>query len=405
MLMNHVHQNPDPVVTPLDPQPLVTAPDLVSQQPPMTPPDLIDPQPLVTATDSTSIDPQPPMTPPAPIDPQPLTPVAPTGQQSLMTPPAPIDPQPLTPVAPTGQQSLMTPPALIDPQPLTPVAPTGQQSPMAPVQPPTTTHTQDDLHAILSFLTSAQPTNPDGTPATGIQISPLISGGVGNNLIRGSEVNDLILGNDGDDRLFGNAGNDGLFGGNGNDDLRGGSGNDTISGGAGDDILVGEAGIDKLSGGAGKDRFAYIGDVFANGTPAPVGATGINVLNKPDVISDFTIGEDQFALGKFDLSLNDLKFQKGKSAELSGDSNVIVLTDPFAGVAAAARAIADNDKITAHEGVFAYYNSTLGLTRLAYSQDLSDGGNVSVLANLDNQRGDAGIANLDKFSAANFTLI
>ena len=84
---------------------------------------------------------------------------------------------------------------------------------------------------------------------------------------------------------------------------------------------------------------------------------------------------------------------------------MIVLTDPFPAAGAAARAIANNDKITADEGVFVYFNSTLGLTRLAYSQDLSDGGDVSVLANLTNQRGDAGLANLERFSAADFQLV
>ena len=237
------------------------------------------------------------------------------------------------------------------------------------------------------------------------QTNDLFIGNAGNNIARGNAGNDLLLGNDGDDFLSGDTGNDALFGGNGADKLKGGSGNDTIVGSEGHDLLVGDSGVDQLTGGEGHDQFAYTGDVFANGIPTPAGQTNINVLNQPDVISDFTIGEDKFAFNKFDLDLDNLTFQKGQSSQIAGDGNVIVLTDPFPAAGAAARAIANNDKITADAGAFVYFNSTLGLTRLAYSQDLSDGGDVSVLANLDNQRGEAGLANLAKFSAAEFTLV
>jgi serralysin len=258
-----------------------------------------------------------------------------------------------------------------------------------------------------SAAPSSTPPSPvqTGAPANAAQTADPLNGSADNNIIKGKESNDTIFGNDGSDRLFGNAGDDQIFGGNHPDNLRGGSGNDAMSGDEGDDVIVGEAGTDQLTGGTGRDLFAYIGDVFADGTPAPAGQTGINVLNKPDVVSDFTIGEDKFALSQFDLNLTDLKFQQGKTSEIAGDGNVLVLSDPFPAAGAAAKAIADNPNITADEGVFAYFNSTLGLTRLAYSQDLSDGGDVSVLANLDNQRGEAGLANLGKFSAADFTLI
>jgi serralysin len=233
----------------------------------------------------------------------------------------------------------------------------------------------------------------------------LFIGNLTNNTARGKDGNDLLLGNDGNDFLSGDAGVDGLFGGTGDDQLRGGAENDTLFGEAGNDVLIGDAGVDFLVGGEGKDQFAYSGDVFANGVATPAGKTGINVLNMPDIISDFTIGEDQLALGKFDLNLPSLTFQQGKSSEIAANGNLIVLTDPFPAAGAAARAIADNNNITADEGVFAYFNSTLGLTRFAYSQDLGDGGDVSVLANLDNQRGDVGMANISKFTAADFTLV
>ena len=271
-----------------------------------------------------------------------------------------------------------------------------------------TTNAQIGLQTVLALLNDITTVNraTDGVSFNGTaQTNDLFIGSASNNTARGKEGNDLLLGNDGNDFLSGDNGNDALFGGIGHDRLSGGNGNDLIMGDAGNDVIVGGNGIDQLTGGAGADQFVYTGDVFANGIAAPAGKTGINVLNQPDVISDFTIGEDKFAFNKFDLNLDTLKFQKGQSSQIAGDSNVIVLTDPFPAAGAAARAIANNDKITSHEGAFVYFNSTLGLTRLAYSQDLSNGGDVSVLANLDNQRGETGLANLSKFSAADFTLV
>lgn len=271
-----------------------------------------------------------------------------------------------------------------------------------------TTSAQTGLQTVLALLNDITSVTRavDGVTfnSTG-QVNDLFVGNAGNNVARGKEGNDLLLGNDGDDFLSGDAGNDALFGGVGSDKLKGGNGNDTIVGDAGHDLLVGDSGVDQLTGGEGADQFVYTGDVFANGIPAPAGQTGINVLNQPDVISDFTIGEDKFAFNKFDLDLDALTFQKGQSSQIAGNGNVIVLTDPFPAAGAAARAIANNNNITADAGAFVYFNSTLGLTRLAYSQDLGDGGDVSVLANLDNQRGDAGLANLAKFSATDFTLV
>ncbi|MBE9008946.1 hypothetical protein IQ250_01835, partial [Pseudanabaenaceae cyanobacterium LEGE 13415] len=246
---------------------------------------------------------------------------------------------------------------------------------------------------------------PPPTPVQPTSVFTPLGGTAGDDRLRGTEGNDALFGGDGNDRIFASAADDLLFAFNGDDALSGGTGNDQLFGEDGNDTLIGDDGTDALTGGAGRDRFAYIGDAFANGTPTLAGQTGIKVLNRPDFIGDFTIGEDQFALSKFDLNLDDLQFQKGRSAEISGDSNVIVLTDPFPAAGAAARAIANNDKITADEGAFVYFNSTLGLTRLVYSQDLSDGGDISVLANLNNQRGDVGLANLNNFSANDFTLV
>lgn len=251
----------------------------------------------------------------------------------------------------------------------------------------------------------------------------VVSGQAGNNLMFGQQGNDMLVGNTANDVLLGGAGNDVLMGANGRDTLVGGDGNDQLFGGTGDSLLVGGTGddvllggignntliggdgVDTLTGGTGIAQFVYEGNVFANGVATPAGITGINVLNRPDIIKDFTVGEDKFVLDQKDLGLKDLTFQKGSSAAIAGDGNLIVLTNAFPAAGAAARAIANNNNITSQAGAFVYFNSTLGLTRLVYSQDLGNGGNVSVLANLDNQRGAAGLANVANFTASDFALV
>lgn len=239
----------------------------------------------------------------------------------------------------------------------------------------------------------------------GLDGNDFLGGGDGNDGMMGGNGNDRIEADRGDDRIFGDAGDDLLFASLGNDFLSGGAGNDLLEAEFGTDILVGGDGIDTMKGAEDRDMFVYEGNMFANGIPALAGLTGINVLNQPDIILDYTLGEDVFGLNAQDLGLDNLVFQQGASSALSGNSNVIVLTDPFAAAGAAARAIANNDNLTADEGVFVYFNTTLGLTRMVYSDDLGDGGNISVLANLDNQRGDVGLANLTRFTASDFALI
>ncbi|MBD3881831.1 hypothetical protein IFO70_08700 [Phormidium tenue FACHB-886] len=232
-----------------------------------------------------------------------------------------------------------------------------------------------------------------------------LSGSNGNDVLFGGDGIDILAGGNNQDLLYGEAGDDQLNGGNGGDTLDGGVGVDALLGGSGDDTLVGGDGADTLTGEAGRDRFVYTGNVFANGTPALAGQTGIRVLNTPDIIRDYTIGEDQFALDSQALDLDRLVFQKGAAAQLDDGANVLVLNDPFAAAGAAARAIANNAAVTTKEGVFVYFNSTLGLNRVVYSRDLANGGDISVLANLDNQRGQAGATALANFTAADFTLV
>jgi len=214
------------------------------------------------------------------------------------------------------------------------------------------------------------------------------SGGDGNDSFDGSATSTLL-------QISGDAGNDTLVG---------GLGNDVITGGDGNDIITGGEGVDTLTGGSGADQFVYAGNVFAGGALTPnAGGTGINAFNKPDVIKDFEISGDRFNLNSRDLDIDAVNFQKGTSSTLT-NGNILVLTDGFAAAAGAAKAIANNANITDKEGVFSYFNTTLGISRLVYSKDLANGGDISVLANLGAPQTGA-LANQANFSATNFSLV
>ncbi len=235
-----------------------------------------------------------------------------------------------------------------------------------------------------------------------------VSGEEGNDVFK---VNDLS--NTGVELVIfsGGAGNDSFDGSGTNTPLQlnGDAGVDTLVGGAGNDVITGGDGLDILTGGGGSDRFVYSGNPFANGTPNLNGATGINVLNTPDTIQDFLINgatADQFGLKGSDLGINEIIFRKGasNSEDLSG-GNVLVLTEGFANAAAAADAIKKNTSITADQGVFVYFNTALGISRLVFSQDLGDGGNISVLANLGQPQPGNVVSNQNLFSQNNFSLV
>ncbi|WP_308189923.1 hypothetical protein [Nostoc sp. XA010] len=231
-----------------------------------------------------------------------------------------------------------------------------------------------------------------------------IVGNDANNILSGKASNDFIDGKGGNDFLYGNAGNDTLEGRNGNDNLYGRTGNDVLRGGNGSDFLDGGTGVDILTGGSGQDTFGYYDPPFANGSPMP-SPNGIRVLNQPDRITDYQIGVDNFVFetGKLGLDFGaQVKYAEGVSSKLSGNANVLVLFDAFPNAAAAAKAIADNNKITSDEGLFVYCNSTLGFSRLVYSNDLDDGGSISVLANLTNL---TSTSNQPKFSPQDFSFI
>jgi serralysin len=195
------------------------------------------------------------------------------------------------------------------------------------------------------------------------------------------------------DTLNGTAGKDILFG------LQG---DDVLNGGAGKDILVGGEGVDTLTGGAGKDFFVFADNPFSGG-PTVTAANGIQVLNKPDKLTDFTIGEDQLVFSKNQLGIDKLDFTFGTNNDSFGSGNLIVITEnTFANAAAAAKGLANNASITADAGIFVYFNSTLGKARVVFSQDLSDGGPISVIGQLENI---TNVADLSKLTAKDFALV
>jgi len=69
-----------------------------------------------------------------------------------------------------------------------------------------------------------------------------------------------------------------MFGNGGSDKLCGSEGNDCLDGGKGDDYLIGGLGNDILNGGIGRDRFV------------------LTAGSGPDLITDFTKGEDLLVL-------------------------------------------------------------------------------------------------------------
>lgn len=270
------------------------------------------------------------------------------------------------------------------------------------------------IQKVRSFLDEILVGDASNDVLNGGTGNDVILGNSGDDIIFGGQGIDILLGGQGDDQLFGEKGGDVLFGDEGNDQLDGGKGSDFLYGGLGNDILLGgdgkdvlaggAGGTDTLTGGKGADAFVFNGDVFAGATPVLAGTTGIRFVNQPDIITDYEIGRDQFVFDSSDLNITNFTFQKGTTAQIAANGNFIVQLDPFVNAATAARAIADNAAITAKEGAFIYFNTTLGISRLVYSQDLANGGDISILANLTNQAGQNGIANLANFTASDFSL-
>ena len=234
----------------------------------------------------------------------------------------------------------------------------------------------------------------------------VLIGGEGNDTLNGGAgaggVGDVLLGGNGRDLLIGGPDGDVLDGGNGNDTLRGGGGADILLGGNGNDVLVGGPGADLMTGGLGADTFVYNGDPFDGAAPAARAPGQIPGVIAPDTITDFSVADDRFRLGVSSLGLQGFSFANGAVGDLSGTANVLVLQGQFASAADAAQAVAGNANLHAGAGVFVFHDATQGINELVYSADLSHGGNYSVLANLTNQAGDAGVAVLPDYTAGNF---
>ena len=175
---------------------------------------------------------------------------------------------------------------------------------------------------------------PTGSIFNGTDLSEVIAGSAGFDLIlaggghdtaSGGAGDDIIFGRAGDDTLYGDAGADTLLGGAGNDTLSGGDGQDFLNGGAGDDSLAGGFGDDILVGGAGADSF-----IFHGGS---------------DTITDFATGEDQiifganlwtgltsaadllFFYGSLDPTGAVINFENGDTLRIEGVTDLTLLAD------------------------------------------------------------------------------
>ncbi len=212
-----------------------------------------------------------------------------------------------------------------------------------------------------------------------------------------NKLGTVLTGNDNSNVLTGGDRDDFLFGRGGNDFLTGGRGNDLISGGAGNNIAPVD---DVLTGGRGKDTFLFNADDL--GQTPNITLNGITGSNTPDQITDFNRHEDRVALDQSDFGvLGKLDFANATVANLTGDANVVVLQDSFNNGFQAAAAIRDQDNFTGDAGFFVYFNKNLGFYRVVHSEDLDDGGNITVLANLPGQDLDDG----PKFQANDFVFV
>ncbi len=266
----------------------------------------------------------------------------------------------------------------------------------------------------------------DGTEGQDILTSPgarfnLVNGLGGDDVLLGSRRPDALFGGEGNDTLDGGNGNDGLFGGNGNDTMLGGNGNDllrgeagtdTLVGGNGKDFLNGGLGVDTMAGGNGHDTFFFDGPRFNGG--ATVDGDGVRqIVNTPDIVTDFSTSADRFVFDASDFAVTGpVSFFNGAAADIGEGYNVIVLQDtdndanaatPFNAGAATSLIAANVDGPGA--GFFVYHNSVLDINRLVYSADLSDANaDISVVANITALNGQAAIDALQTFQAGNFDL-
>ncbi|MGL5081657.1 MAG: S8 family serine peptidase [Microcoleaceae cyanobacterium] len=125
---------------------------------------------------------------------------------------------------------------------------------------------------------------------------------------QGTEINDILLGNSEANLFTGGSGADQLLGQAGDDTLRGGQGNDILLGRQGNDVLSGDLGEDILIGGAGSDRF------------------DLKLSESPDVIKDYTPGEDWIGLAdSLQFPGLTIGFNEGQTTLKVGNQTLVTL--------------------------------------------------------------------------------
>ena len=253
-------------------------------------------------------------------------------------------------------------------------------------------------------------------------------GGNGHDALFGDAGADTLSGGNGRDLLVGGDGNDSLDGGNGADALYGAAGTDTLSGGAGADRLAGGAGVDSLTGGLGHDTFVFDETAFTprvDGGAGRIAGDGVRqVVNAANTatnnVMDFN-DNDRFQFDAHALGLDHFAFANAARPDgttdlslIHNDDNVIVVGG-FANAGLAADAIATaSDSHSA--GVFVYFNTTLQVSRVVFSEDLGGNtaavdangnhvgtGDIDVLFALRNLTGAEGLAHQSLFQADNFS--
>ena len=171
----------------------------------------------------------------------------------------------------------------------------------------------------------------DNDFAAGDDGNDYIQGEWGDDTVYGGNGNDTLNGNQNSDRLFGGWGDDVVSGGNGNDWLYLGIDNDFATGGAGDDYIQGEWGDDTIAGGAGADTLQgnQNNDIFVYNRPTD------SSVDRPDVITDFTVGADKLQLDFLRPSTTDLigEFQVSSIYPYALVSNLAEANASFSGFA------------------------------------------------------------------------
>lgn len=189
----------------------------------------------------------------------------------------------------------------------------------------------------------------------------------------------------------------GIIGNNRGNTLVGSPEDDILNGRRGNDRIEGNGGSDQITTGPGQDAVIY-------------GSTQLG--SAPDQLLDWLTATDRFRLQADDLNVvGDLAFINALAADLPMQGvNVIVLQDSdddgdpntVFNARSAARLIGAQIQ-TPTPGFFLYFNSALGVNRLVYTPDLSDGeAGFSVLGAITTISGQAAIQELPLFTEANF---